>query len=322
MGGSIGVKSWLGKGSCFSFDILLEIGNAVGESHPAIRDLAGYRALVVDDNATNRAVLRGVLNEWGMFTEEASSAVEAHALLEKSQDLGNAYHVALIDLQMPDVDGIQFARQIKTQARDTGMKLILLTSLGQRKLCASLEGAGFSSCMAKPIKRSSLLLTLHRILRAPGSAQAQEQPDYRMAKLAPVIERNSSVLVAEDNLVNQRIIGQMLKKMGYRADFVINGREALSALKNKPYLFILMDCQMPEMDGFEATAAIRTGHPEISQIPIIAITANAMKGDRDRCLAAGMNDYLMKPFRLDHLASIVERYTPSPQPTLEEPAFV
>ena len=270
-------------------------------------DLTGVRVLVVDDNETNRLLVTNLLKNWGCrFAEAADGEAALHRLREATRE-GDPYAVALLDMLMPGMDGAELGRRIKESPDLRETRLIILTSIGGQGDRAQLTELGFAGYLTKPLRQSQLRECLAVVSgRAePPSAIMPRQGLADGTSGSGLNKRRGRILLAEDNAINQLVAIQILKKMGYRADAVADGQEAIKALENIPYDLVLMDCQMPEMDGFEATRAIRKMKMEI---PIIALTANAMKGDRELCLAAGMNDYLSKPVRSAELASVLERW--------------
>ena len=304
MGGAIGVDSAPGRGSAFWFVIPLPAGAQEADAAPD-GALEGLRVLVVDDNATNRTLLAQQLPRWGVECVTVASGEEALAALRAAAAQGTPYHAALLDLQMPDMDGIDLARTIKGDARLAATPLLLLSSLGARDQVEAAHVAGIGAVLNKPLRMARLRECLFGLLRGQTTAPAPPLP-------APPTGRR--VLVAEDNAVNQRVAILLLEKLGYRADAVGNGLEAVEASQRIPYDLVLMDCQMPELDGYEATARIRALEGSHRHVPIVAMTANAMQGDRDRCLAAGMDDYIAKPVREGELAAVLSRWTASAAP--------
>ncbi len=308
MGGGIGVRSAPGTGSTFWFTARLAApAAAVPSSEPDI-DLRGLRVLIVDDNATNRTILERLLQSRGVVTDSAASGPEAIERLRAAAGDGTTPHVAVVDLQMPDMDGLQLARAIKADPALADIGLVLLASMiwaGQR---ATATETGIAATLTKPVRRASLFDCLARFTGAPARAR------LAVAERPAAARAGSRILVVEDNIVNQRVAVRMLEKLGYRADVAGNGREALDALKRIAYDLIFMDCQMPEMDGFEASRAIRAREAQagaaapLTRVPIIAMTANALQGDRERCLVAGMDDYLAKPVTGEALARMLNTW--------------
>ena len=313
MGGEIGLDSVEGEGSTFWFTARFGApaaaepeGRAPGREEKTA--LAGVRVLVVDDNAVNRMVLAGLLGGWGVRHDAATHADEALDRLREAARAGDAFKAAVLDMHMPDTDGEGLARAITADPEIAGTRLILLTSLGRRDDAERMEGAGFSGYLTKPVKGAVLFDCLAGVLRGPEKIGGRPTPPPDAADEKG--GRRGRILVVEDNITNQKVAMGMLRKLGYRADAAADGREALKALETLPYDLVLMDCQMPEMDGFEAAAAIRDPASIVldPDLPVIALTAYAMKGDRERCLAAGMNDYLAKPITLPALAEMLDRW--------------
>ncbi len=293
LGGAMWVESVLGQGSTFYFTVLAEEMPERPATEGNRGVLAGLRVLLADDNATSRRILSGLLTRWGMAPQGAESGVEALRLFET----GSAYDVAILDLQMPVMDGAALARAIRV--RNLPVPLILLCHAGQREQLAEPET--FAACVTKPVKPSQLLDALSRIFSARSLETARSAAPFipRAAAAARPTER---VLVAEDNKVNLKVALLMLQKLGYQADVAGDGIEVIEALRRQHYDVILMDVQMPGIDGLEATRRIRAGAAgRDEKVWIIAVTANAMEGDRDTCLAAGMNDYVTKPIDIIEL---------------------
>ena len=318
MGGEIGAESAVGEGSTFWFTLTLEKQpeGAVRQAFP-FADIAGRRILVVDDFAANRQLVVALLSQWGCRPAEASSSEEALRLLGEAAAARDPFDAAVLDMQMPDVDGLMLGRRIKANALVSGTALVMMTSIGQRGDGQAARDAGFSAYLTKPVKSQHL---------HDGLALALGRQADPAAARAPLITRHTideakarpgkaRILVVEDNRVNQLVILAMLKKTGYTADAVANGREALAALPAGRYDLVLMDCQMPVMDGYEATLEIRRAEPPIRNLPVIALTASAMEGDRDRCLAAGMDDFISKPVTAGAVAAVLERWLRRPAAT-------
>jgi two-component system, sensor histidine kinase and response regulator len=319
MGGEIGVLSDPGKGSTFWFTARLEKQTGTAEPTPSIyfRDLFDLRVLVVDDNATNRQILRHQLFAWKMQKGSAADGHEALELLRAAAAAGKPYDLALLDMQMPEMDGMTLARVIKADPAIASTRLIILTSMGYMHTQNELKAAGVDAYLIKPVKQSRLFDCLINVL---GSATAEHvfvPPKDANPLEASGKEANghhTRILLAEDNIVNQKVALGQLRALGFTADAAANGHEVLTALKQVPYDIIFMDCQMPEMDGYEASRMIR--HAEKTSnanwkvpVRIVAMTANAMTGDREKCLAAGMDDYLSKPVRKAELQSALAKWS-------------
>jgi PAS domain S-box-containing protein len=320
MGGAIGVESEVGQGSTFWFTARLERGAARPDELPARADLRGLRVLIVDDNATNRTILEHQLTNWGMVSGTAADGPQALARLRAAAAEAQPYELAILDMQMPEMDGLALARAIKGDPALADIHLVLLTSLGQHGPGADALTAGIAASLTKPVRQSQLYDALANVTGTPADGGARPAP-APAPKAAPALVSSAGngprLLVAEDNPVNQKVAIRILEKLGYQADVVGNGLEVLDALDRIPYPLVLMDCQMPEMDGFAATAAIRARENGGQHTPIIAMTAGAMQGDRERCLAAGMDDYISKPVRPEQLGALLARWLPR-EPAADE----
>jgi signal transduction histidine kinase/CheY-like chemotaxis protein len=303
MGGSIGMRSAPGEGSTFWCRLPLRKGAPSGDASPAA-SLAGLHALVVDDNATNREIVRRQLAAWKMTCDEASGVDEALALARAAAAWGRPYRVVLTDMQMPERDGYELSGAVKDDPSLGGMPVVMMTSLDHRPEAAQLQSRGVAASLTKPVRQAMLFETLYSLL-----AQARKPAEAATAPGASCRLRRLRVLVVEDNPVNQRVALLMLRKFGCEADSVGNGLEALDALARIPYALVFMDCQMPEMDGFEAAREQRKREKGRLRVPIVAMTANAMDGDRERCLGAGMDDYVAKPVRPEDLLRVIEAWT-------------
>jgi PAS domain S-box-containing protein len=316
MGGDIRVESRVGEGSTFHFTIAAEEAPRPLRPYEAdtVALLAGRRVLIVDDNATNRQIARAYAESWGMVVRDTGSPREAVGWVAR----GDPFDVAVLDMQMPELDGVALAQEIRRHRDAEQLPLILLTSLGRREEAAA--GVLFAAHLTKPIRPSQLYDALLDVLEGAVAMPEVAAADAPRAQQEPAGLR---ILVAEDNAVNQRLALLMLEKLGYHGDVVSNGAEALAALERTRYDVVLMDVQMPELDGLEATRRIHERWA--SERPhIIAVTAGAMSEERDRCLAAGMDDYLSKPIRIEELSAALGALHPSaPLPTspLEPPAL-
>ncbi len=299
MSGEVTVESELGKGSTFSFSIVAPV--VVGRD-PNQRDtpmLRGKRVLIVDDNATSRQILRMETERWGMVADEAASGAAALEMLQKK-----TFDAALLDYHMPEMDGITLAREIRNSSGTRKLPLVLLSSLGMTFEVGQQEL--FAVRLTKPVRIAQLLDQLTILFQEVRTA-AIPLPKPQEPRKTTFKVQTLRILLAEDNPVNQRVATLMLQKLGYRADVVANGLEAVNAVERQPYDVVLMDVQMPEMDGLEATRTILRKFPREKRPRIIAMTAHAMAGDRERCLAAGMDDYINKPIELTALGAVLAR---------------
>jgi CheY-like chemotaxis protein/HPt (histidine-containing phosphotransfer) domain-containing protein/anti-sigma regulatory factor (Ser/Thr protein kinase) len=302
MGGAISVESEQGKGSTFRIALPVEAAEVPRqiplEEGPPL--LAGKRILVVDDNATNREIVTRHARSWGMEPVAVELPSEAITLIEA----GEPFDLAVLDMMMPEMDGLALAREIRSRRSEEDLPLLLLTSAG--RLPQAESTSEFSAQLAKPLKASQLYNTLLHLLTAGeargGKAEVATDGKQAMSSLR--------ILLAEDNVMNQKVALRLLERLGYRAEVASNGLEALAALERQPYDVVLMDVQMPELDGLDASRRICERWSPNSRPHIIAMTANALPEDREACFAAGMNDYVAKPIRADELAAALKRARP------------
>ena len=314
MGGEIGVQSEPGVGSTFFFTA--RFGKLSEEAPPAQSvpevDLQDLRVLIVDDNETNRKILHEQVISWGMKNGMAEDGPEALRRLREAAEKGEPYDVAILDMQMPEMDGIELAHKIKEDPSISSTRLILLTSLGVRGDAEVASRVGVAAYLTKPVRQSHLFDAIATVM---GMSEGIVPEEAQLVTRHSIRERREAlrarVLVAEDNAVNQKVAVRMLESLGYQADVAADGLEALEALSRIPYAAVLMDVQMPEMDGYEATSEIRRREQESERrTPIIAMTANAMEGDREKALAAGMDDYVPKPVKREELEAVLTRWVP------------
>ena len=319
MGGTIWVESEVGQGSTFHFTARVGSSKNLASRLPAQRaDLEGFRALVVDDNATSRRTLEEVLRNWHMQPATASSAATAFVALKKAQARGEPFTLALVDYMMPDTDGFGLTEQILQDPDLARIKLIMLSSTGHASVAGRCRELGLAGCLTKPVKQSELFEAIVSVLgtREPGTAP----PATTAETVAPSPSRSLRVLLAEDNPVNQRLAVKLMEKRGHTLVVTSNGVEALTALEREKFDLVLMDVQMPEMGGFEATGRIREREKSTGEhVPIIAMTAHALKGDRERCLEAGMDAYVSKPIQSRVLFETIESVMPTPALVIGEP---
>lgn len=313
MGGRIWLDSSPGNGSTFSFVIPLSIAaqasfDPVPGPEPQLKDLP---VLVIDDNATNRRILEELLRGWGMIPTSATSGVEGIALLESAFAKGTPFPLVLLDEQMPRMSGLEVVERIQARPGLNNAVILMLTSLDSAQLAERCRQLGISLYLVKPIKAAQLLSSCRK---AMGKAQSELGSRPAAVKTEDV-KASLRILLAEDNPVNQRVALGLLKKMGHEVKIASDGAEAVALFKDREYDLVFMDVQMPGMDGYEATKLIRAHESRTgSRTPILAMTAHAMIGDRERCIAAGMDDYLSKPMRGDAVAEMVARYASTPAP--------
>jgi two-component system sensor histidine kinase/response regulator len=304
MGGELTVTSHVGRGSEFSFTLPYPVETPAGAATPGrTASLGGRRLLVVDDNETNRRILRDMLGAEGVAVHEAHRADAGLEALRRAATAGTAFDLAILDAQMPDQDGFELATAIRRDAQLARTRLLILTSAGQRGDGERCRQLGIQAYLTKPIARADLIEAVGTVLA--GTPSAAGGVDLVTRHSIAESRHMLRILLAEDNVVNQQVATAMLLKRGHHVDVVANGREAVDAVAAERYDLVLMDIQMPEMDGFEATARIRA-LPQGGTLPIIALTAHALSGERERCLERGMTGYLAKPFKAHELFAVVE----------------
>jgi CheY-like chemotaxis protein len=322
----------LGTGSTFHFTARFGVSaEPVGRRPPPeLVQLRGLPVLAVDDNATNRRILQGLLTHWGMKPTVVAGGQQTLAVLRQAQQSGEPFALVLLDNMMPEMDGFTLVEQIHRHPELAGATLMMISSAGRREDAQRCRELGVSAYMTKPIRRAELMEAILRALslKTPETATARQATHSAESRCA----RSLRILLAEDNLVNQRLAVRLLEKRGHTVSVAGNGHEALAALEQQSFDAVLMDVQMPEMDGLEATTAIRAQERNTGRhVPIVAMTARAMKGDREDCLAAGMDSYVSKPLQAAELFDTLEQLaggqgaavvaeTPSPPPGVPSPA--
>jgi CheY-like chemotaxis protein len=309
MGGRIWVESELGKGSRFQFTVstLIQNNPAPKLGLGSMQTLENVPVLVVDDNATNRKILLKILTNWKMRPAAVNSGLAALTLLENARTCGNTFPLIITDAQMPEMDGFELASRIKQLPDSRSVTILMLSSAGMRGDAKRCRELGIAAYLTKPVKNSELL---EAIIGALGKAPTPREEPALITRHSLREGHRLCILLAEDNVVNQRLAVRLLEKRGHDVTVAANGKEALAAIAKQRCDLVLMDVQMPEMDGFETTAAIReiektTG----AHILIVAMTAHAMKGDEERCIAIGMDGYISKPIEPQRLFQIIDELT-------------
>jgi signal transduction histidine kinase/DNA-binding response OmpR family regulator len=322
MGGRIWVVSAPGQGSAFHFTARF---SSAQDSRPAEDPKLplGLQILVVDDNVTNRRILTDVLLRWGMRPVSAASGSQALALIQRAYETQNPFPLIITDVHMPGMDGFEFAERIKESPFRAGAVVLMLTSGERPGDILRARESGVTNFLLKPVRRKELRATIARALEPAGSAVPDSEPlsPASQAAATPSLDSQTRILLAEDNLVNQRVVQRILEKRGHSVVVAGNGREALEALRTATFDLVLMDVQMSEVDGFEATRAIRdTEKDKGTHVPIIALTAHTMKGDKEKCIAAGMDGYLSKPIHAADLLSMIDAFCKKQSIELHESA--
>ncbi|MEI6702313.1 MAG: response regulator, partial [Deltaproteobacteria bacterium] len=309
MGGEVGIVSEEGKGSEFWFTA--RFNKQTGRDQPTIIPVGirGARILVVDDNATSREMLMAQLIAWGVRTKEAKNGSLALSALYQAIDAREPFQIAIVDMQMPGMDGATLARIIKSDENLKDTRLVLCASLDQRGDARRMQEIGFAAYLVKPVQHREFIDCIAAVLAGTATIQPT-QPILTRHMVREIRRGMVRILLAEDNITNQQVAMGILKNLGLRVDPAANGAEAVKALETIPYDLVLMDMMMPEMDGLEATLHIRSPASAVlnHRIPIIAMTANAMQGDREKCLEAGMNDYVSKPISPHALAEALDKW--------------
>jgi CheY-like chemotaxis protein len=311
MGGEIGVESTPGQGSTFWFTALLEKGSTeIDNSKILPEDIRGKRLLLVDDSQTNLEILKSYVESWGCISDTAQSGKMALSLMYAVEKAGAPFDLVISDMQMPGMDGEEFGRRIKSDPKLEDTLMIMLTSQGLRGDAAKMKKVGYTGYLTKPVRRSHLFDAILMVFSKQTKRESEKKSQLvTWHTVKEERRRKQRILIAEDNIINQKLAMHLLEKLGFQADAVANGEEAVSALESAPYDLVLMDIQMPIMDGVEATKTIRDKKSRVRdhQIPIIALTAHAMLGDKEKCLKAGMNAYVSKPIRPSELLNAIER---------------
>lgn len=313
MEGEIGIESEVDKGSTFWFTARFEKQTEVSIDTEILTDITGTKILVVDDNATNRKLMIALLNIWGCRYDTAVDGDSALTKLHKAVNDNDPFRVVLLDQEMPGMDGSELGRRIKADHQLEPTLMIMVTSLAQRGDAATLQNIGFTGYLPKPVREKQLHGCIAIVLGRGNNASKNIVTQYTGKKTVPHDEAPKSgtrILLVEDHITNQKVAQIILGKLGYKADVAANGREAVRALELINYDLVLMDCMMPEMNGYEATALIRDSMSKVlnHKVPIIAMTANALKGEREACIKVGMDDFLSKPVKKDELALMLEKW--------------
>lgn len=313
MGGMIEARNREHGGTCFVFTV--KVGRAdclpVPDRAATARRPSEVRVLILDDNPTNRLLFREMLEGWGYWTAQAGTGSEALAALHDAAKQGNPFDVALVDYHMPVMDGSEFGRRVRADASLGNVSLVMIPSAPKKGDAAYFSALGFDAYFPKPMKREELYGCINAILgKKHTGREIRRQRLITKYTLAEARQNGGKILVVEDSEINQRVTSKILHRLGYHCDIAENGAKAVEAFRGRPYDLILMDCNLPDFSGFEATAKIRKLEGEVTHIPIVAMTADAMPDVRERCLAAGMDDYIAKPTQKTTVQKILERHLP------------
>jgi len=325
MGGEIGVQSTPGEGTLFWFEIRLPRYDGILESRSELAALSGSRVLVVDDNATNREILLHQLEAWGMRVGMAESGRQGLDMLRAASEHHKPYDLVILDMHMPKMDGLDVAKKVSADPLIAGVPMILLSSVCHNEKGEVMRAAGILRHLTKPARQSELYDCIADVMQPDREVLTSETDKVSRNSVTDLRQQNSRILLVEDNGVNREVARGMLENLGCQVSCAGNGLEALERLASSDFDLVLMDCQMPEMDGFTATREIRareagSGIPQ--RIPVIALTANAMSGDRERCMDAGMDDYLSKPLSLSELAEVLSKWLTQETSAVRRPEAV
>jgi two-component system, sensor histidine kinase and response regulator len=316
MGGSIRVESQEGIGSRFICTLPLEVDFAPAPKPLPQADLNGLRVLIVDDNEVNQRVVHEQIISWGMRNGSFETGERALQAVRDARAAGDPYHFVIADFHMPGMDGASLAAAIKKDPAIQDTMVVMLSSIGDWRQVKGLEGESVDACLVKPVRQSQLYNMLATVwarrLDASRSARVlQPEPRRKPALSGHFTGRHPRVLVAEDNVVNQKVAQRMLERMGIRADVAADGREAVDMARLIPYDVIFMDCQMPEMNGYQAAAEIRRREGGARRAAIVAMTAEALDGSREQCLESGMDDFVPKPVKPETLLEALKKWAPA-----------